>query len=580
MKINRIDFRNSCLPVSERGQQGNALIVVVVLLLLATLFVLFALNVGRFEQRTSANDLRAKIVQEVAESGLSLGFEFLNADKSVFSDDTKWELCGSTETTFPCGAVPEARRGSMFTYQNGLSAGSTMAGRLLPIDDKAPGSSDYAAGGYDSLREVGAVLCRLREIPLGGGPVECATDLSEASSTWVVTIVSRGSLPNEGSTSTVTQTIGAYNIFALNPNNPPLTAAGSVAVGGGLQIVASPDAAGPGVPTSVWSRLDVGANGTPNTCYLEEFLRQGGSSSGPAYYDGIEVCHTCNCPTGRSLSFGKGANLCEGMDIVDIETNDANDVSCPNTANLSIRREEFPKDLFALLFGYSAWIDVDRDGIAEGDPCTKDAQNCHFGEQRIVEECIFPDPQNPSGATVTAILPADTCYLLNIKNKIHIGDGINDQAECDALGGGTSGLVWVHSQEILPVKLPGFADGCERIKRLAPFGSPSAPVALVYDGSLTQVNGLELYGLLFLREPNATTTIVEDSTIKGGSAELGINGNMVVYGAAVVQGRVTSGGGGSAAIVHNKDVLFNLINDNRNITPDSMPGSWTDRLRY
>lgn len=102
----------------------------------------------------------------------------------------------------------------MFTYQNGLSAGATMAGRLLPIDDKAPGSSDYAAGGYDSLREVGAVLCRLREIPLGGGPVECTTDLSEASSTWVVTIVSRGSLPNEGSTSTVTQTIGAYNIFS------------------------------------------------------------------------------------------------------------------------------------------------------------------------------------------------------------------------------------------------------------------------------------------------------------------------------------------------------------------------------
>jgi hypothetical protein len=573
MNNNRLD----CGPPHGHEQRGNALIVVVVLLLLATLFVLFSLNVGRFEQRTSANDLRAKIVQEVAESGLSLGFEFLNADKTVFSDPGRWELCGPAETTFPCGAVPETRRGSMFTYQNGVSDGTTMAGRLLPINDKAPGSSDYAAGGYQSLREVGAVLCRLREIPLGGGPVECTTDLSEASATWVVTIVSRGSLPAEGSTATVTQTIGAYNIFSLSPNNPPLTAAGSVAVGGGLQIVASPDAAGPGVPTSVWSRLDVGANGTPNTCYLEEFLRQGGTSSGPAYYDGIEICHTCNCPTGRSLSFGKGANLCEGMDIVDIEPNDANDPSCPNTANLSIRREEFPRDLFALLFGYSAWMDIERDGIAPGADCTKAALDCHFGETRIIEECKFPDPQNPAGATITANLPADTCYLLNIRNKIHIGDGINDQAECDALGGATRGVVWVHSQEILPGKLPGFPDGCERIKRLAPFGSPSGPVALVYDGPLTQVNGLELYGLLFLREPNGSTKLDKNT---GGSARLGINGNMVIYGAAVVQGRVESGGGGSAAIVHNKDVLFNLINDDKNITPDSMPGSWTDRLRY
>lgn len=573
MNTHRLD----CGIAHGPGHRGNALIVVVVLLLLATLFVLFALNVGRFEQRTSANDLRAKIVQEVAESGLSLGFEFFNADKAVFSDSTKWARCDPAETTFPCGAVPEARRGSMFTFQNGASNGATMAGRLLPINDKAPGSANYAAGGYAALREVGAVLCRLREIPVGGGPIECATDFSETSATWVVTIVSRGSLTNEGSTATVTQTIGAYNIFSLTPNNPPLTAAGSVAVGGGLQIIASPDAAGPGVPTSVWSRLDVGANGTPNTCYLEEFLRQGGSSSGPSYYDGIEVCHTCNCPTGRSLSFGKGGNLCEGMDIVDIEPSDANHSTCPNTANLSIRREEFPKDLFALLFGHSAWLDVNRDGIAAGADCTKAALDCHFGETRIIRECKFPDPRNPTGAVVTATLPADTCYLLNIRNKTHIGDGINDQAECDALGGGTSGLVWVHSQEILPGVLPGFLEGCTRIKRLAPFGSPSAPVALVHDGELTQVNGLELYGLLFLREPNGST-ILDKNT--GGSARLGINGNMVVYGAAVVQGRVESGGGGTAAIVHNSDVLFNLINDDKNITPDSMPGSWTDRLRY
>jgi hypothetical protein len=116
-----------------------------------------------------------------------------------------------------------------------------------------------------------------------------------------------------------------------------------------------------------------------------------------------------------------------------------------------------------------------------------------------------------------------------------------------------------------------------KIRGLAQLGKPSAPVALIYDGSLTQVNGLKLYGLLFLREPNASTTL--DKTT-GGSTELGINGNMVIYGAAVVQGRISSSGGGSAAVVYNKDVLFNLINNPENINPASIPGSWTDRLRY
>ena len=50
--------------ISQRdGERGNTLLVVVVLLLLASLFVLFALNVGRFEQKTSGNDLRAKIAK-------------------------------------------------------------------------------------------------------------------------------------------------------------------------------------------------------------------------------------------------------------------------------------------------------------------------------------------------------------------------------------------------------------------------------------------------------------------------------------------------------------------------------------
>lgn len=575
-----------------RRMAGNTLLIVVVLLLLATLFVIFALNVGRFEQRTSGNDLRAKIAQEVAESGISLGVEYLNARRPIFTTNDNWRLCASTETAFPCGAVPAARRGTMYTYKAAGSSGATLNERLLPLGPATTPSA--TAGGFDATRQVGAVLCRVEALPAAGPspPATCATDIANASTSWVVTVVSKGALTGEGSSSTVTQTIGAYNIFNISPGIPPLVASGAVAVGGGLQIVTAPDAAGPGVPTSVWTRLDVDANGTPNTCYFDEFLRQGGTNSGPPgyYNDGtatIAICDTCKCPTGQSLSYGQGSDFCEGPDIVDIEgagsnydqtsydAYDKNVSGCPVAANLSIHREEFPADLFEFLFGQKAW----RDDIPGSPPCARDDLECHFAETRIIEPCTYPDPA--TGAQVTATLPADTCYLLNIKNKIHIGDGINDAAECTALGTNTSGVVWVHNQPLGATSMVGLAAqglSCDvKIRGLAQLGKPSAPVALIYDGSLTQVNGLKLYGLLFLREPNASTTL--DATT-GGSTELGINGNMVIYGAAVVQGRISSSGGGSAAVVYNKDVLFNLINNPENINPASIPGSWTDRLRY
>lgn len=274
---------------------GSALLVVVVLLLLASLFVVFALNVGRFEQRTSGNDLRAKLALEVAESGLSLGVEYLNAHKTLFASDDHWRLCGATETAFPCGGVPDSRRSTMYTYRGTVGgAATTMSERLLPIPAAL---ADTAAGNFPATRQVGAVLCRVSIVTPAGGGIACADDPADASTTWVVTVVSKGALTGEGSSSTITQTVGGYNIFNFGPNTPPLVASGAVAVGGGIQIVTAPDAAGSGVPTSIWTRMDVDANGTPNTCYFDEFLRQGGTSTGPEYYDGISVCNTCNCPT-------------------------------------------------------------------------------------------------------------------------------------------------------------------------------------------------------------------------------------------------------------------------------------------
>ena len=567
------------------NQSGSTLILVIILLLLASLFVLASLNVGMFEQRTSGNDYRAKIVQELAESGIHQGAEFFALNPTVRTTPANWELCGASDTTFPCGAIIQTgidpdgagprtapvRRASMYRYIGGTGTGFQT--RLLNL----PGAIT-SSGGFPASQQVGAVLCRIKR---PSGPTEttsCATNDADASSIWALTLVSKGALTDEGASSTVVSTVGSYGVFNTNSNIPPLIASGSVDVGGGIQIVTAPNAGGvgtgSGVPVSVWTRLEMNKSGTPNTCYFEDFLRQGGTNSGPQYFDGITVCHTCKCPGDGSLSYPKSGNqACQGMDIVDIDNNEAND--CALAPNLDIRRAEFPEDLFAFVFPKRAWNDVDQG--SGGD--TYANKQFHFAETRIVGECKFPHPVTK--AMTTATLPADTCYLLNLNKAIHIGDGVNDAAECNAIGAGSRGLIWVHSQPIQSggTTIAGMAgfDCTTQLRNLDDIGTPSHPVALIYDGTLTQVH-FRLYGLLFVREPNASTTLNADT---GGSAELGLNGGATIYGAAIVQGRISSGGGGTAAIVYNEQVLSNLFNDPElPPSPTALPGAWTDRVRY
>src|SRR5438045_9463066 len=98
-------------PAFGTRQRGTTLIVAIVLLLVMTIITLAAVNVGVFERRTSTNDLRQKMVQQVAEAGLNEAVEFLRLRQDTMvpkaqqaTDATMWTLCTATETSFPCGA--------------------------------------------------------------------------------------------------------------------------------------------------------------------------------------------------------------------------------------------------------------------------------------------------------------------------------------------------------------------------------------------------------------------------------------------------------------------------------------------
>src|SRR6478735_1568020 len=90
-------------------QSGAILLVTIVLLALASLITLFAVNVGVFEQRSTANDVRAKAVNEAAEAGLAQGFEYLmRQHAAMLNTPSLWERCDATDVTFPCGAISAA----------------------------------------------------------------------------------------------------------------------------------------------------------------------------------------------------------------------------------------------------------------------------------------------------------------------------------------------------------------------------------------------------------------------------------------------------------------------------------------
>jgi len=571
-------------PPAALQQRGSALFIAVILLLLASVITLLALNVGIFEQRTSGNDARAKIIAEVAEGGIAQGAEFfrLRPDQLAAASG-RWVLCGATDTTFPCGSIPDVlvdadgdpatagtvqRRSTMYYWCNaGAAPCNTGAAdlnndgltnlfdaRMLPLPDVLPGNDGRImdVGGFDTVSYgVGAVLCRIA-IPKSDTDItRCATVPAEQSTTNVYNFVSVASLPGEGTRTTVSQMLGQYQIFNAAPNKPPIVAAGSVDLVGTLQIVTNPDAGGPGVPVSVWTRKDMAAGGTPDTCYFDEFIRYGAQKSKPPVMedDIMITCDSCSC-SGHALSATHGNALDEDMDILDVDgSNGSNnlgvnaDVKLNNDETLS----EFPCDLFEYMFQVNAWDDVSPD---DG-----------FCETKVM--ATYTNSENNFSATIGA----DEKYLYTNADTILVDPDDADAAKLAKT-----------AQKQLPALFPDKAyknivwcqAGCT-IGSGKQLGTPEFPVLLVVDGPM-KIQG-RVFGVVFVR---ATESTLDAGT--GGSATLDMNAGAAVYGSIVVQGQISKANG-TAAVIYSSEVFRRLAG---NLPPknSNLPGAWTDRLSY
>ena len=548
---------------SARNQSGTVLIVVIMLLLLASVLTFFTLNVSVFEQRTSGNDLKAKTVQEMADAGLSQGAEFMRQHSTYLTDTSKWTACTAGDTSFPCGSVPSSpstRRPSMYYWSGGgydFDGNGTISGwetKMLPIASTNVVAT--AGNGFAVQYGVGAVLCRVAYKATVTAPTTC-TDSASASPTSVVTLVSVAKMGTEGARATVTQSIGSYSIVGNLAGQPPILASGSVDLTGTLQVVTNPNSAGTGVPVSIWTRKDTNKTGTPNTCYYNEFLRNSsGSANGTIYADtgspNFPLCDNCNCAGSDSLSYDTSGNKqTKGIDILD---------GTGGGANSAVGATEFPCDLFQQIFGVQAWQDADGDGFCEKKLLTT-YKNPNTGvsvTMGVDEAYLFTNAQTiiPSAATTAA----------NLATAAQLAQPGSYPSSA------YSGMVWCQT-------------GCT-IGSNTQMGTATNPVLLVIDGSAS-IRGT-VFGLVFLRSLDAagnTLTPAGGYTMSasvinnGGNAQLSMNAGATVYGSVVIQGIVNKVNG-TSAVVYNKDVLTNLVN-NPNFTPfGGVSGSWTDSTSY
>lgn len=525
-------MRNPHLTHSN-SQRGSTLLVAVVILLLASLMGLMAMNVGVFEQRSSGNDLRAKIVHQAAEAGLAQGFEYLfRANSTLIDTDANWEPCGAGDTAFPCGAVSPDVRGTMFRLKPNVGGYGTSA--VLPAQltqHMLPNTTTLPAmGGFEVAYGVAPVLCRI-PFPLSATSITCSTDTVNLSDRRVVTFVSVAQISGDAGRTTLTQTVARSSLLAQPTGIPTIVASGTVVPPGNGDVVAMPGAAGErNLSISVWSRLNVEpASGSFATCERYEFLESGKVRETDASWIERRECPGCGC------GMAKKSTEPEGWDILDKD----GDIG----TNMDVKPEEFPCDMFEYVFNVKAWQDVDGD---------------NFCEARMPKVAF----EAPDGNTYQ--LYPDEAFLYQYAAKIQATAANlhlvrTEQRFTGNLGAADSGLVWCQV-DCLPNGV---------------VGSVNAPVAVVADPKTNTPYHATLFGLMFFRSNGDAN--LDPAT--GGIASMKFNAGSAVYGSLVVQGQVTTGSGGGL-IFGDADILRALNGLQSMARFDTLRGGWTDRNSY
>jgi Tfp pilus assembly protein PilX len=360
------------LPARGKQRGVATLFVALALLAILTVVTIFAANIGFFEQKTSANEYRHKLSFQAAEAGLNQSIEYLKINSAklvstasggwLFPGSARWQSCNTALPTGmaydPCLAEANtALRAKLYRY-----VGSTSG--VLPLSDVLPagasqtftttgGTQAMGAGGFTTSYQTYATLCRL---DVTTAVPQCA--LSPANEgTFYVTVVSRGAMAGESAAAVVKESFGTFRLIGRTPDAPLIAAGTSVALGS-AELVPNPNAAGFGIPVSIWAKGNASVAAADfMTCQLGEWLtsvRTGGTA--PSQQDLLNgVCPSCTCGglrrgfgflSGKYVDPGGGTSRVEALDILDVEGSPA-DVN----VDRALDSKYFPDDLFLYVFG-------------------------------------------------------------------------------------------------------------------------------------------------------------------------------------------------------------------------------------
>jgi hypothetical protein len=330
----------------------------VLILILLTEMLIYAVQVGVFEQRKSSNEMLQKLAFHTADAAIQQAKQFMTANAARTSSatvtggwlatgTTRWVPCSDADLSagegeHPCYGEPvEAyRNGSYFYSLDGENPAP------LPLDPDALSSST------NETATLQALLCML-DIDRDQDPIVqgCTTDpVSQDSRYFMITLLARGEADcdadgeNCGAEALVAEKIGSFGPGGREGGpGVPLTARTAVPLSGTVNVVPNPNGGGLGVPISSWVNartdgacaMDVDAisaeSASYETCELHEWY---GMDSFPADYLCPSDKQPCRCKRGedRLLSYtDTGNERILNFDIV------------PD--------EEFPCDLFQYTFG-------------------------------------------------------------------------------------------------------------------------------------------------------------------------------------------------------------------------------------
>jgi hypothetical protein len=431
----------NCAPDFPGRQQGAVtMFSAVLILILLTEMLVYAVQVGVFEQRKSGNEMRQKQAFHAAETGIQFAQDYLlsNVQDLTFpgadgwlSDDAsgRWLPCpplvGKGE--HPCYGEPlEALRDNSYFYSfddPDAAADAALIDVRILADEVLPESTETVT--------VNALLCLLDvESGLGGTPVKgclTKTDPNVNSTFFIITLMARGQaeclLGECAAEALVAQKLGSYGpLTGGGGPGVPLTSRSTFPPGGTAEIVPNPNGGGTGVPISGW----LNANPDPDPL----------------------------CDGGVPLDEAGGSwSTCE--------------------------RHE--------------WYGVDRmpdKNSPNGKyTCPIASCSCGPGERKISE------PDEPGiDIVIDPLFPCDLFYYLfsvarEDYQKVKDEPGMQVIMDCDELGPDSRGPYWVD----------GSVGTCDLSGKT--IGSPDFPVFIISAADLTRtVGNTSLYGVLFVTD--------------------------------------------------------------------------------